>query len=286
MSLRHLLSLVPILAVMGSLTGCHHAPYGPGYYNYNSYPMGPTMVPQGGYVAPGPAYIPQNMGPSPTPLPGNPGLSPTPINPSQPTPTWRPEGGSNGLQDAPPYKPNPGATNPVPQPFELDPGFDSPPPGASLPRAVPLVQNQPFQASPVAAVTTRNDPDPFEVPKTVTKLPTDLDPFAANPAAPATNGQPQNPYGYDGKSYSWLRGLVDYDVDTRTWDIIYNVAPDIDDKFGGSFVFAPHPALKDLKPGSMVLAKGRIDPGRKDPTGKALYEAAQIIVLSPPAGIQ
>lgn len=288
MSQRHLLILVPVLAVAGLLTGCHHAPYGPGYYNnYNSYPAGPTMVPQGGYINPGPTYVPQNFGPSPTPIPSNGLGSPTPINPSQPTPTWRPDG-NNGLDDAPPYKPNPGTTNPVPKPFELEPDFGSPPPAAALPRAMPLAQNQPFAATGVstsaAVQPARLEVDPFEVPKTVTKMPTEVDPFESTPAAATT--ERQSTYGFDGKGYSWLRGIVDYDVDTQTWGIIYNVAPAANDKFGGSFVFAPHPQLNELRPGTVVLAKGRIDPGRKDSAGKALYEASQFVILQPPAGIQ
>lgn len=289
MSPRHALSSLTILLATSVLTGCHHMPYGPGYYNYGPYPAGPTMVPQGGYMAPGPTYVPQNISPSPTPLPGNPS-SPTPINPSQPTPTWRPDS-NNGLDDAPPYKPNPGATNPVPQPFELEPDFGAPPPAAALPRAVPLAQNTPLPATGVSTVNTVQptglETDPFEPPKTVTKLPTELDPFESTPMAVSTpQPERQSTYGFDGKGYSWLRGIVDYDEETKTWAIIYNVAPAANDKFGGSFVFAPHPQLRELRPGTVVLAKGRIDPGRKDPTGKALYEASQFVILKPPADIQ
>lgn len=286
-----------VLLALLMLAGCHHGPYGPAYYQSGPYApgpaYGPTMMPvpqggyppQGGYISPGPTYTPQNL--SPTPFQVNPG-SPTPINPSSPSaPTWRPDPNAapsgNTLDDAPPFKPNPGSGgNLVPNP--LEPDFSSPP-GAALPRARPVnvVEATPFRPTTPVSNQTANV-DPFEEPRQVPSLPTEADPFAPNAPSPVVNRQ--NPYGYDGSSYSWLRGIVDFDDVSQTWSIIYNLTPEPRDQFGGSFVFAPHESQKNLKSGSLVLVKGRADPGRTDNRGKPLYEVAQLVVLSPPTGIQ
>jgi hypothetical protein len=239
------------------LAGCHMSPYGPGYYNAG--PMyGPTYSAPQQYMAPGPGpvYTPQNLGPTPV----GPNLgSPTPISPSSPsqgTPTWRPDP-NNGLNDAPPYKPNNGV---VPEPF--DPDFSAPPGAASVPRAVPV--------SPVAGTAPQifpgNDPDPFETP--------------AQPLLkPAGSSSSSTPYSYDGDNYTFVKGIVDYDAASQTWSIIYDLHPK--DKFGGSFIFAAHPQLQTLKRGDLVLAKGRVDPGRTDSRGKPLYEVGTLTVLPP-----
>lgn len=278
------------LAAVLLLTGCHHYPNGPMYYNaapYSPGPVyGPSMAPTPGYMAPGPVYTPQ---PGPTPLPGNPN-SPTPINPGSTAPTWRPDtsggGSTRPLDDAPPFRPNPGSNNNlVPDP--LEPGFDSsPPPAASLPRATPIMQASTTPAQPAipAQPVSNAGADPFETPRRLPAMPTQADPFEATPAA--TEASKQTPYGYDDQGYAWLRGIVDFDPQSGTWSIIYNLTPDIDDKFGGSFVFAGHESLKSLKPGTLVLAKGRADPGRSDARGKPLYEISQLVILAAPSGIQ
>jgi hypothetical protein len=250
--------------VGASLIGCHYSPYGPMYHNPGPYaPMpsyGPTMAPPGGYISPGPPYVP-NSG-SPTPLPGNPN-SPTPLNSNSPTPTWRsaPNDDNSGLDNAPPFTPNPGA-NPVPDP--LDPGFDAPGAGASVPRATPLQQ---------ASAQSYEEPRKLAA-----------DPFAESATAATT--ATSSPYGYDGKAYAWLRGIVDYDEPSQSWSIIYDLAPKPHDQFGGSFVFAPHESLKGIVPGTTVQVQGQADPGITDGGGKPLYKIQKLIVLAPPAGIQ
>ena len=275
------------------LTGCHYNPYGAGYYGpYAPTPSyGPTYapgsMPPGNYMAPGPTYVPQNM--SPTPLPGNPN-SPTPLNgsPPQSLPNWRPDTSTTPnapLDDAPPFRPNPGATNNNLVPDPLEPDFSPNPPAAAaaFPRANPIGTAPGGLAS--TPVSTAAADDPFEEPRRVTQLPTDADPFAMDATAAPAAGK-TDPYGYDGKQYSWLRGIVDFDDQTQTWSIIYDLTPDPGDKFGGSLVFTPHASLASLRPGALVLAKGQVDPGKRDNTGKLLYELQQIIPLAPPSGIQ
>lgn len=282
-------------ATLLGLAGCHHNPYGHSPYNYGPYSpspiYGPTMAPNGGYMSPGPTYTPTpGYSPTtpytPTPLPGNPN-SPTPINPSPTAPIWRPDPGSGStsppLNDAPPFQPNRGGGGSlVPDP--LEPDFGAPPPSASLPRAVPLADARPVPARAIS--TPAGADDFFEEPRRVIPSAAGADPFAHDGGAANNTSKPQDPYGYDGQHYAWLRGIVDYDPATRTWSIIYDLTPDVGDKFGGSFVFSDHPSLKGLRPGSLVLAKGRVDPGRTDHIGKALYEVQQIVHLAPPAGIQ
>lgn len=265
------------------LAGCHMQPYGPGYYNYGP-TYGPSYSTPPGYMTPGPVYTPQNL--SPTPITPGTG-SPTPISPTpnQNTPTWRPDSTpSNNLQDAPPYRPNNTNSNGVvPDPLDLDPGFGAPPgAAATVPRAVPLTDAPPFQPVETASGTAQppgrfpaDDPDPFEAPTQVT--PAALKPVGISTTASSAPA----PYGHDAQQYTWLRGIVDYDSDSKTWSIIYNLTPDVGDKFGGSFIFAPHPQLQNLQPGAQVLVKGRVDPGRTDGRNKPLYEISQLVPLPP-----
>ncbi|MDZ4687133.1 MAG: hypothetical protein SH850_18810 [Planctomycetaceae bacterium] len=250
------------------LSGCYmHRPYGPGYYNAG--PMyGPTYsAPPGQYMAPGQQiYSPQNSGPMLSPGVG----SPTPITPTNPsgTPAWRPDPNS-GLQDAPTFRPNNGM---VPDP--LDPDFSAPPAAAMVPKARAIETVGGTGGAPMFP-----GDDPFEAPTQVSLVAPGSEP-ALRPAGLATAATtPQAPYGYDGQNYSFVKGIVDYDQQSKTWSIIYELKPEIGDKFGGSFLFASHPQLQTLKPGDLVLAKGRVDPGRTDTRGKPLYEIGTLVVL-------
>jgi hypothetical protein len=242
------------------LAGCHMQPtYGPGYYN--SGPMYGPSYSQPQYMTPGPVYTPQNMG-APTLN------SPTPINPGSPTPnapTWRPDP-NNGLDSsAPPFKPN---NDRVPDP--LDPGFGDPPGAALVPRASPIAT----VGGGDAPMFPGNDPDPFESPAVVNP--------GAEPVLKPAGGS--SPYAFDETSYTFVKGIVDYDALSKTWSIIYDLQPR--DRFGGSFIFAPHPQLQNLKPGDLVMAKGRVDPGRTDTRGKPLYEITTITVVQSTGGVR
>jgi hypothetical protein len=102
-------------------------------------------------------------------------------------------------------------------------------------------------------------------------LPTELDANPMNTATPETT-----PYQYDGQTYKWLKGVVDYDALTKTWSIIYNLTPDMTDKYGGSFILSAHPDLASFQSGEVVLIEGVIDPRAKDPTGRPIYTVTKV----------
>ncbi|MGE3315490.1 MAG: hypothetical protein AB7O26_10270, partial [Planctomycetaceae bacterium] len=110
-----------------------------------------------------------------------------------------------------------------------------------------------------------NGPDPFEKPVEMEA--------AATAAAPVTHvaASGPNPYDYDREGYSWLRGVVDFDEESRTWHIIYNVKPSKDDKFSGAIQLLPDPELKTLRPNQVVHVEGAVDYNRLDDRGKPQY---------------
>jgi hypothetical protein len=131
-----------------------------------------------------------------------------------------------------------------------------------------LAASAPPVVADIVQTSGGTEPDPFEPPS---RLPTDLD---ANPMG--TPAAENTPYQYDGQTYKWLKGTVDYDALSRTWSIIYNMTPDISDKYGGSFVLSAHPDLESFQTGDVVLIEGAIDGRSKDPTGRPIYTVTKV----------
>jgi hypothetical protein len=81
-----------------------------------------------------------------------------------------------------------------------------------------------------------------------------------------------SPYDYDRTSYSYLRGRVDFDTKTRSWQVIYNPNPDSHDPYGGAFELVEHPKLSTLHSGDFVFVQGRVNPDKMDHRNKPKYE--------------
>lgn len=283
----HTTSRLAGAALFGALlcVGCAHPTYSPyGYGGYGGY--GPTYAPgyapsyaQPQYLGPsnGPTYVPQSTpsAGSPTPL-SKPPTTNSPLN-LRPNPT------SPSDTDAPSFNPNPpGSNRPVPNPRDPLDELNGSNPGASaaLPRSAPTTAQLPtFErgglaaaAPPVVADIVQTsggaEPDPFEAPS---RLPTDLD---ANPMGPPAEENAL--YQYDGQTYKWLKGTVDYDALSRTWSLIYNLKPEISDRYGGSFTLSAHPDLAAFQSGDVVLIEGLVDPKAKDATGRPIYTITKV----------
>lgn len=103
------------------------------------------------------------------------------------------------------------------------------------------------------------------------------------PAGPGSTGRGPadpaemelNPYDYDPGKYSWLRGVVDCDPSDKTWNLIYDVTPDFDDRFQGSITLADDPRLSVLRNDDVVLIEGRVDERQTDRRGKPVYRIDQ-----------
>lgn len=129
-----------------------------------------------------------------------------------------------------------------------------------------------------------DEPPRFQQPKTAV-------PIAPAPGAPAKGGsstviEPSgstpmssntgtpSPYAYDAKAYTWLRGKVDYDEGTKTWQIIYSL--DGKDKFGGSLTLGNDPKLTRMRNDDVFLVEGRVDGTRKTDRGKPVYRVENV----------
>lgn len=95
--------------------------------------------------------------------------------------------------------------------------------------------------------------------------------FPAESGTSAAPGQAPSPFNYDHKSYRWLRGIVEFDEQEKSWNITYNATPDQTDKFGGNIVLLDQGKLNRFKNGDVVLIDGHIDGSQQDRMGKPCY---------------
>lgn len=271
------------------LCGCYYygrppygSPYGVPYGGYGpTYPMSPTD----GFGSPPPAYVPYGApsGPSPTPLSPNGATSPS-------QPDWRTPNGN----PAPPY--GGGTEKPVPNPTIDDQPFGGgAPAGASLtPGPGPAaagglsgsgIQLQPIESGPsypsgaaTPSATVADGHDPFETPMRATSSGSNV--TARSASLDSTESRP-NPFAYDARNFTWLRGIVDYDSQDQRWVIIYSANPDSTDRYGGSITLSDHPLFQHIKPGDVVLVEGTVDAASFDHHGKPIYRISKLQPLKP-----
>ena len=115
--------------------------------------------------------------------------------------------------------------------------------------------------------------EPFEVPLDHGgKIDTGVVAVAAKTVDAKTRVGSPTRFDYDRSSYSYLRGVVDFDSRDHSWHIIYNPNPDRTDKYGGAFQLVDNPRLKVLHDGDIVYIQGRVRPQLVDSHGKPKYE--------------
>jgi hypothetical protein len=291
------------------LGGCWTpAPYGypsnPGYY---AQPAPMYQPPPGVVVSPGVAYPAPQLGPPASPGGGSwtpssppmiaPGTGSPPLAPSNPGPLpGSPQtfGPPSGYRD--PMPPRTQSDNLVPDPRDLGPSSRDlgPAPRPALPpdRPAPAPTNQnttpfgqeegkPFEGTQVpipqrgadASKSIAERGEPFESPlDRGDKLDTGVINVAAKTSDAKTRVESPKQFDYDRVSYSYVRGVVDYNPRDKSWHIIYSPNPDRKDKYGGAFQLVDHPKLKALHDGDVVFIQGRISPRQLDAGGNAKYE--------------
>ena len=254
------------------LVGCHtYHPYGAGRYpGIYGVPPGGTVIMPGTQVVPGGTVLPNNgtLGTPRTIQPnGKSSLKAPPPGRTGSTGSFSPGTRTEANRENGNRFPS---EKPVPQPFNepnsfqptkkaggtesgksprddkggLTP-FGSSGANATGGNAVQLAAGR--QAAGEAAESR------FSVPR---KLPSgDARPLTAGNAtgqAPA-----RNPYDYDHDAYTWLRGKVDYDEGSKSWQIIYSLNPQ--DKYGGSLTLIDNPALKKLQNDDVAFVEGVLE---------------------------
>lgn len=264
--------------VVGALTvmtviGCYsHYPsslYGPGGY------PGLYTTPPGGSIQQGPAIISPG-----TTAPGSSGSS----YDSSTSNRWQPGG------DAPAYNPS---TDGVPST-----GNDNPVPDYNDPTGSTFT---PFDSGDFQDTnnfgeesSTNNEPPsgsaaigPFDSGDGSASIGNSGDRFVApavpvQPVSSVSRTKPNpNPYKYDRENYRWLRGVVDYEPDAGTWNIIYNLEPDGRDRFGGSIVLLGADRFGRLQENDVVLVEGSVDLEQRDAFGKPQYRVDRLERLVP-----
>jgi hypothetical protein len=116
-------------------------------------------------------------------------------------------------------------------------------------------------------------PEPFEAPlEREVKPDSGIVAVAAKTADGKTPTESRNRYDYDRTSYSYLRGVLDFNSRDNSWHIIYSPKPEPRDKYGGAFQLVDHPKLKTLHDGDVVFIQGRVNLQQLDPRGKPKYE--------------
>jgi hypothetical protein len=291
------------------LVGCWTpAPYGyttyPGYYGPP--PNQGFVAPPGGtIVSPGVTYPPAPVLGPPSAPPGTSGWAPAPGPTPAPTMTPTPMGpppSSGSLAPLPgapqsfnngpstfsepqvgtsrrvPDNPVPPPTDPVPRPSTGPsagpPPSDMSPFGAegkdSFDKGTQM--EIPKRADGPQSVASR-EPEPFETPLDHGgKVDTGVVAVAAKTVDAKTRVEPPNRFDYDRASYSYLRGVVDFNPRNKTWHIVYSPNPDRKDKYGGAFELIDSPKLRGLRDGDVVFIQGRVHPQLVDSHGKPKYE--------------
>lgn len=85
-----------------------------------------------------------------------------------------------------------------------------------------------------------------------------------------------SPYDHDRENFRWLRGVVDYDADEKTWNIIYSIDPDDADKLGGSVTLIGDEQLDALSDNDRVLVEGRLETSKSDARGKPCFHVEHL----------
>jgi hypothetical protein len=176
--------------------------------------------------------------------------------------------------------PDPRDLGPAPRPA-LPP--DRPAPAPTNQNTTPFGQEEgkPFEGTQVpipqrgadASKSIAERGEPFESPlDRGDKLDTGVINVAAKTSDAKTRVESPKQFDYDRVSYSYVRGVVDYNPRDKSWHIIYSPNPDRKDKYGGAFQLVDHPKLKALHDGDVVFIQGRISPRQLDAGGKAKYE--------------
>jgi len=193
-----------------------------------------------------------------------------------------------------------GAFNPGPQPGignvkEASDGFPSAstPFDGGAPAGSATVGSEKIKLTGSDQADAPREPERFQQPKTSTPIvpaggpakggsSTTIDPPGGAPldrsgAAHPSGGTPMgnatgtpSPYDFDRARYTWLRGKVDFEEGTKSWQIIYNLNGN--DKFGGSLTLADDPKLKKLQNDDVVLVEGKVDESKKSDRGKPVYK--------------
>ena len=256
--------------------GCHSfSPYGPGYAgNYPTQPRG-NFPQQGAYPQPALAMntVPGQTWPQQPQL-GAAGNVPPPAFASQP-----PQFDSVSM---PPSATGSTGTKPVPD-------YDDVPGGPSIGSTgdefrSPVASSRGAKLDARIDDTESADPgdDAFAPPVPVQNASVSRDIPEASPPVARSNS---NPYLYDTKGYTWLRGIVDFDDQSKTWRITYNPDPR-GDPFGGSLTLSDDEKLGSLLPNDVVLVEGRIDNDRRDRFSKPIYHVSNAVLLRPKSAPQ
>ena len=292
------------------LAGCQsYAPYGPGYMN-GGYAVAPTYAPTYGSAPVGRTYL------QPQPMYTTPGGRQAPL-PSAPLYTPRNAPVPSGMQPIPSgqngYQPSAAVPKTVPQPVEAGParmnGDEAPLPSIGLPpggssNSSPLGADPGDDAAefakPVGALPVDEELKSTALPEdpsaTIRKKlgpatfkgPTSLPGGKAKGASfeSSTADPPQlNPYGFDRKAYTWLRGTLDYDQTDKKWHITYstlNSEPGERDSYGGALTLSPDNRLEEYLSSDVVLVEGSIDASQRDRFGKPMYRLNKIVRLQDP----
>jgi hypothetical protein len=193
-----------------------------------------------------------------------------------------------------PEIPVPPPSDPVPQ---TSPGPSAgPPPSDSSQSPFGSEDKQPFDKGTQMDVPPRSggpqsvasrEPEPFEAPLDRSgKIDTGVVEVAAKTVDAKTRVGSPNRYDYDRTSYSYLRGVVDFNPRDKTWHIIYSPNPDRTDKFGGAFELIASPKLRLLHDGDVVFIQGRVHPKIVDTRGKPKYEVGEEVARISNPGMQ
>ncbi len=292
-----------------TITGCHsYNPYGYGPYGYGNQPGYQTFPPVGGGSVPG--TVPRGSGAYLSPNDFSAKQATVPRSPSYFVQPWQRFEKSIGAEPQPATGESfrqPTTDKRVPDypadadaPFSDSSGqeFTSPSESSSSTG----VQLQGIQAmaradAPIAAGASgpvflgeplsADELNERGIEDDVFSSPVPLKPVSSSRTvegrADESSVKRPNPYAYDRNNHSWLRGVVDYDEQDKSWHLIYDLTPDSQDEYGGDITLIDDTRLDFIQNDDVVLVEGRIDSSIRDSFGKPCYRVKKIDRLVPKA---
>lgn len=270
---RLLLCLSVFVAV-----GCQsYSPYGYGYGYGGAYPIPPgqTYMPQGTVIAPGaqPTLAPgATLQPPPRAYAPTPGGTLSDAPAYQPPTTQPPAAGAQQPNRYLPQETPSSAPKRVPDPLDDEDEMPKKPVGAKDSSGAHLGSITDDAEDNVTAFGEEAFTKPVPV-RSASSTTTH--------GAGTHQAARPNPYGFDSKKYSWLRGIVEQDDSDGTWRIRYNADPQRGDMYGGTLTLVNDQKLDTLIANDVVLLEGSVDTMHRDRFAKPMYRVQKALRLVP-----
>jgi len=76
--------------------------------------------------------------------------------------------------------------------------------------------------------------------------------------------------------YRWFQGVAEFDAESKTWHLLYDLSPDVHDQLGGEFQLSENVRMDPAFSGRLIRVSGEFDTRRLDQLNKPVYAVQRI----------